>query len=226
MVRRRPLDWGWVIGVACAAVAIGAAYGAVLWISSEDSWLEAAALATTALVIGGVGAVWLVKSYRGNRDTLQRNRLAALFPDQPWRWRPEWDAKRIPHTSRRWGTTTLELHQLPGLTGGHLRGAVAPSFRDVPAGGFHLTLRAVRVYVTGIGTRRRVCEDVLWEGRSSAALSATSRGPRVEFNMPIPVDAPPSNDDDPNDELVWRLIVAADVHGRAFAASFVVPVFS
>jgi hypothetical protein len=186
-------------------------------------WQESAGLAMLTVILGGIGVVWLWTSYRNNRETMRRNRLAAAFPGQPWRWRPEWEAKRIPHRSRRFGTTILELRTLPGVPGGELAGAVVPSFRDAPAAGFHVTLTAVRVFVTGFGQRRRVHESVLWQGQCTAPLEPA--GPRARFAIAIPDDAPATKDDDPNDEVVWRLAASADVDGRRFSADFVVPVF-
>ncbi len=224
-MRRRPLDWGWVLAVPLVALGAWAAWAALTWAFAGAPWQESAGMAGLATIFGGIGAMWLVTSYRANRYTLQRNRRAAAFPGEPWRWRPEWEARRLVQTSCKWGATVLELDTLPARVGGELRGTLVPSFRDLPTGPVQLKLDAHRVYVTGAGKHRRVHDTLLWEGAGTAAISAAADGLRARFAMAIPGDVQATNDDHPNDEIVWRLWVSADVHGRAFRAGFVVPVF-
>jgi hypothetical protein len=223
--RRRPLDWGWVLGVPLAAFGAWASWAAVTWTIAGAAWQESAGIATLAILFGGLGALWLITSYRANRFTLERNRRAAAFPDEPWRWRPEWEARRVLHASRKWGGTVLELDTLPARVGGELRGTIVPSFRDLPTGPVSLKLDAHRIYVTGAGKQRRTHDTLLWEGAGMAAMSASADGLRAHFVMSVPGDVPATNDDHPNDEIIWRLWVSADIHGRAFRAGFVVPVF-
>ena len=222
---RRPLDWAWALGAPFAALGTAAAWTTVAWLSDGRGLQETAGMAVLALLVGGIGTGLIVMSVRANRATLQRNRLAAAYPDEPWRWRPDWDAMRLTHTSRRFGTTVLELTTLPGIAGGEIAGTIVPSFPDRQAGGFQVTLTAVHVYVTGAGKRRRVHEDVQWEGSGTAPIEATAAGSRAHFAIAIPGDAPETNDDHPNNEILWRLTASADVHGRRFTAGFVVPVF-
>ena len=225
MMRRRPLDWGWVLGLLFAAAGVAAAGTAVVFAWGSEG-AEAAGLAALAIVLGGIGTAWLVTSYRANRYTIQRNRLAREFPDEPWRWRPEWDAKRIPHSSRRFGTTVLELQILPALIGGTVSGEIVTAFRDQSSGGFTATLRSLHVYVTGVGKSRRVNQAVLWEDSRTIPVSSSSGNHlRARLEIPISEAARETNDDDPNNEIIWRLSVSADVGGRPFESVFDVPVF-
>jgi hypothetical protein len=99
---RRPLDWGWALGAPLFLAGLAAGTTAVVFFVSgnEDTVASAMGLAPLALLLGGIGAAWLVVSYRANRTTIIRNRLARAHPDEPWRWRPEWDARRIVHSGR------------------------------------------------------------------------------------------------------------------------------
>lgn len=108
MIRRRPLDWGWALGVPLAALGAWGAGTVVIWMFTGAAWQEIAGLASLTVIFGGLGMLWLITAYRNNRYTIQRNRLAAALPDEPWRWRPEWEAMRIVHSSRRWGKTVPE----------------------------------------------------------------------------------------------------------------------
>lgn len=225
MHRRRPLDWGWVLGAPMAVGGIWAAAAAARWWLADRSWPEVGGIALLAVLGIGIGGAWGVVSIRATRDTLRRNRLAARFPDEPWRWRADWDARRIRHAGRTWGATWLELETLPGTIGGSLTATIIPSHRELRAEGLHVALSANRVVVTRAPPRQRTEHTVLWAGRAFAPIEVHASGPRARFTIAIPADLPESNDDHPNSEVFWRVDATGDVHGRRFEAVFLVPVF-
>jgi hypothetical protein len=221
---RRPLDWGWVLGLFIAAFGLGFVWLAVAENAPTDRD-DAGLLAGVGLTFALLGVVVVTVSARENRKTMDRNRRARAFPDEPWRWRADWDALRVTARSRRFGTTTLELQTLPGPIGGELVAALIPSFKDRPIGGLQVTLAAVRHYYRGGGKQRRRIEEVRWRGSTTAPVEATTTGARAQCVIKIPGDAPETDDRNPGDEIVWTLTAEADLHGRQFRAAFVVPVF-
>jgi hypothetical protein len=225
MSRRRPLDWAWVMGLLMTGMGLflGALGLYVSWGAEHVDWFVLAFTSVGGLFLTALGALTLVKSIRNNRRTLARNRMRKMFPDQPWRWRPAWATGKI--APEQPGTTVLELDTVPAPVGGPMRGGIVIPFEDSPIGDVVMTLTATRVHVTGTGRRRSLNRDVLWEASYSQPLEGVPAGLRAAVAFDVPADAPPTNDDHPNDEIVWQLKAASERAGKAYSATFVVPVF-
>jgi len=61
---------------------------------------EAAMLGLFALVFGGVGFGLMIGSFFGARKFKQAHALELQFPDEPWRWRADWEGGRIISSNR------------------------------------------------------------------------------------------------------------------------------
>ena len=95
-------------------------------------------------------------------------------------------------------------------------------------GGAALRLACVRRTTLGTGKSRRTHETVLWEGKSELAAGRLGRGVRgtqIPAAFEIPEAPPPSDDSRPDDTVLWRLEVRAELPGPDFLTHFEVPVF-
>ncbi len=81
------------------AVGVGTAVGSVRALLAHDLY-NAGFLAIFALVFGGVGFTLLTLAWRGKGAAEATARRRQAMPDQPWRWRPDWEQGRIEDSSR------------------------------------------------------------------------------------------------------------------------------
>lgn len=129
---------------------------------------------------------------------------------------------------KKFGDSVFEMSTFPGVIGGRLRGRVLTSVDLQPAEGYRLTLSCVRRVTTGSGKNRSTSERILWQDeqrleRELAEYDPTRSEIPIEFE--IPFDCRPTEERSQDDEVLWRLIVDAEVPGVDYAASFEVPVF-
>lgn len=211
---RRPLDWSWALGLPFLIIG--------LWTAVAGSGTALMALATFFTLLG---ALICFGSYRANRYTLLRNRLRKGHPEEPWMWRPDWAARRIESKSRAFGTTVFEMETVPARPGSELRGRIVTTFTDLPPGGFTVKLKCRHVYVTGVARKRTLHDEVLWEATRTVAPDRTHGGIHAPVRFDIPADAHPTNDDNPNNEIIWQIEVSGEPGGRSFGALFPLPVY-
>ena len=198
----------------------------VLWAAYRfgSNWREAALPASVGSLFVALAVVLIRNSYRANVETIHRNQRRQRYPDEPWRWRPDWESGRLTATSSKWGTTVLELETVPGRIGGHLAGTITSS-ASLPHTGWTVTLTATRLdTVIAARPRTYLTRTELWTGSCSPAMSATVSGPCARFDFALPDDVSESNDGDPRHEVSWLLSVNAPSDGN-FSAAFPVPVF-
>src|SRR5206468_7745836 len=116
-------------------------------------------------------------------------------------------AVRMSLRSWRFGPSWLELDDAMATLGGPLRARIAaPRLRG--DGPILLTLSCINRTVTGSGSDRSTWEKVVWQEEqavSSDAVEAGPQGARVQASLRLPVDAPPTQQDNPRDEILWRL---------------------
>jgi hypothetical protein len=128
----------------------------------------------------------------------------------------------------KYGESVFQMAEVPGHIGGQLAGVVRTSAKVRPEAGFHLSLRCVRRITTGSGKGRSTTEKVLWEDQQTVMHELLEDEPDVSaipVVFPVPGDCQPSDDSDPNDQIVWRLKASAKVPGIDYSATFEVPVF-
>jgi len=135
-------------------------------------------------------------------------------------------AARATIRTRKFGSSELELHTLPGVLGGALSGALEIPAKVRAETGFKVRLACIQRTTSGSGKNRSTHERVLWEEektilRDFLEVETNRTGLPVFFNVPF--DQPQSQDGNP--AVVWRLEVRADVPGVDYAAQFEVPVF-
>lgn len=129
---------------------------------------------------------------------------------------------------QKFGDSVLELSPCPGIIGGPLAGRILTSVNLRPSKGFRLTLSCVNRVTSGSGKNRRTSESVLWQQekhlqRQLAEFDPTRAEIPVDFQVPF--DAAPTEEKSDDNEILWRLEVAAEVPGVDYNSQFEVPVF-
>ena len=126
---------------------------------------------------------------------------------------------------RRWGISTFEMAEVPGVVGGKLAGVVHAPGGLKPAEGFAVTLSCIRKVESGSGEDRSTRDDILWQTDAVIIRELVEDDPTatiipVEFY--IPYSTQPTDDDS---RTRWEVGVHAKVPGIDYRAEFVVPVF-
>ena len=130
--------------------------------------------------------------------------------------------------ARKYGQSRVMLPHIPVSTGATCHGEVVTHVKERPENGFDLKLQCIHRVVTGSGKSRSTSETELWrdDQRVSGMVAIpTVDGFRVPFTFNVPSDVQPTNYDVPNDQILWRLSVSAEMPGIDYAASFELPVF-
>lgn len=129
---------------------------------------------------------------------------------------------------RKFGRVRFVPSGLPGAIGGYLGGVIEVPARLVLESDARVALRCLRRVTRGSGKNRSTSESVLWEKEELVArdqfLGSVDRTD-IPVLFYIPPDCPPWNDDDLDNQVVWRLSASAAVPGVDFSTSFEVPVF-
>jgi hypothetical protein len=137
-------------------------------------------------------------------------------------------ALRTSLQQRKFGTPLLLLETIPGVVGGHLRGAVQTRAPLQGARRIDLTLTCVRRRTSGSGKNRSTHESILFQEKGDIRPDSPRPGPwgseiRVDFR--IPFDSSPTDLSDSDDTVEWRVEIDVDMPGVDFQARFDVPVF-
>ena len=148
-----------------------------------------------ALVFGGAGFGLLFGARFGAKKLAAQNALREQFPDQPWRWRPEWANGRIAGSARGmayvsigfaaiWNLISLPmLFVIPGeIAGGNTVAAIGLLF---PLIGIGLAAWAIRAWLQ----LKRFKVATLTLDRLPVALGGRLKGTiRVEAAVPVTTD--------------------------------------
>ncbi len=124
---------------------------------------------------------------------------------------------------RKFGESVLELHTIPGVIGGPVSGTVKTRAFEHVQGTFDATLSCVRRRRTSRGKNRSTSENVIWQRRRRFAYDRARGGLYVSFH--VPYDAEPSDEEDPNNRLTWKLSVDGKAKGVDYHSEFELPVF-
>lgn len=128
--------------------------------------------------------------------------------------------------SRRFGTSLFEMAGEAAAVGGPLRGTITA--RNLPGDAtLRLTLTCINRVVSGSGKNRSTSEKVVWQEEQTLpphALVAGPEGPAVPVAFVLPDGAPPTNDADPDNRILWRLQAYAAIPGVNYSGQFEVPV--
>ena len=135
-------------------------------------------------------------------------------------------AVRMSLRSWRFGPSWLELDDAMATLGGPLRARIAaPRLRG--DGPILLTLSCINRTVTGSGSDRSTWEKVVWQEEQAVSSDAVEAGPEgalVQVSFRLPFDAPPTQQDNPRDEILWRLQARARLSGVDYDEVFEIPV--
>lgn len=205
------------------------------WMWKED-WRDGRIRARSKAQLVGVGAFalfWnLISSpvaFLVPGEVSQGNRLALLgllFPAVGIGLITWWVVLLL--RWRKFGHTTFEMTRLPGVVGGPLEGRIDTRVQAPPEVGFVLTLSCIRRITSGSGDSRRTRERVEWQDRRVVPPGQVELGPagvRVPVRFGIPYEQPPTDPDESDNRVLWRLELEADLPGIDYAASFEIPVF-
>jgi hypothetical protein len=126
----------------------------------------------------------------------------------------------------RFGVSWLELESGTATLGGPLCARIAAP--RLPEDSTVLqTLTCINRVVTGSGSDRSTWEKVVWQEEQTVARENLQPGPEgevVPVSFRLPIDAPPTRSDNPNDRIVWRLEARARLAGVDYDERFEVPV--
>jgi len=128
----------------------------------------------------------------------------------------------------KYGESTFEMANVPGIVGGPLAGVVYTNIKLEPEEGFRVTLSCVEEITTGSGKNRSTRQHIHWQDERLLKRELTE-GDLARSAIPvffaIPHDARESTVESGSRAVHWKLNVQAAVPGIDFEAEFRVPVF-
>jgi hypothetical protein len=128
----------------------------------------------------------------------------------------------------RFGNSYFEFDALPFSPGERLSGRIHLRFETQAAHGIDLRLTCVRRVVTGSGENQSTSNITLWQADKNVPSAAVAPGPlgrAIPVDFELPKEALDTNPNNPRDQIVWLLHVAADVPGVDYSDDFEIPVF-
>lgn len=127
---------------------------------------------------------------------------------------------------RRYGAATFALATLPGVIGRAIAGQILVERGLEAESDVVLTLKCVRMVVTGSGKQRKTTKTTLWEATQQLPGTVADRGViRIPVAFAIPPEAEPTDERNLRDTIQWSLEARAAREGVDFYAKFEVPVF-
>jgi hypothetical protein len=129
---------------------------------------------------------------------------------------------------RKYRLAIFEPKSLPGVIGGRLEGVIHTSSNLEAPEGMSLRLVCINRVTRSGGSKSSVHETVRWESErhlAAAELHVGRMGTAIPVSFVIPIDCSGTSDENPRDEIYWRLEACASTPGVDFEKNFVVPVF-
>lgn len=126
------------------------------------------------------------------------------------------------------GKTIFHLDTLPGVIGGTLEGRVIIP-KAFQTDGFTVQLNCLHKRIVRSGSKSRTKVDILWQ-REMTSLGTTSRTVHgqstiIPVRMGIPYHCRQTDNANRRNQIIWQLVVKADIPGIDFSTQFDVPVF-
>ena len=137
-------------------------------------------------------------------------------------------ALRATLRKQRFGNSYFEFYALPFRPGERVSGKVNLRFETQAEHGIDLRLSCIRRTVTGSGDHANTSETVLWQSEQNVPGGAVGPGPlgrAIPVDFLIPANAYVTDQENPHDQVFWRLHAQADVPGIDYSDNFDVPVF-
>ncbi|TVR50576.1 MAG: hypothetical protein EA425_09535 [Puniceicoccaceae bacterium] len=130
---------------------------------------------------------------------------------------------------RKFGRSTFELADTPGVIGGTLGGLLFARLPTLPRSGVQLRLQSIHRRSSGAGKQRTTREHLLWEDAARLPPEKISTTSRRRATIPvyfeIPYTCEPARRADADNEYLWRLRAEAAFSGLDYRTCFEVPVF-
>jgi hypothetical protein len=130
---------------------------------------------------------------------------------------------------RKYRLAIFEPKSLPGVIGGRLEGVIHTSTTLDAPDGLKLRLVCVNKVTRSSGSKgSSTHESIRWESERQLAqsdLHAGRMGSAIPVSFVIPIDCQETNDENPRNEIFWRLEAHASTPGVDFEKNFLVPVF-
>jgi hypothetical protein len=124
----------------------------------------------------------------------------------------------------KYGRPTLQPQQLPIVQGAHCQATASGTRYLEPLGPVSCTIICGQMVTSGTGKNRRTTEHIRWRHQWTLDAEQIIRevsGWKLALALPIPADAPASNEDA---NIAWRLELRLPTAGIDFFAAFPLPV--
>jgi hypothetical protein len=124
--------------------------------------------------------------------------------------------------------SVFQMAAVPGVIGGRLAGVVRTSHKLAPEDGFHLKLTCVNRITTRSGNNTSTSEQTVWEYEETVVHELAESDPdrsAIPVLFQIPYDCRPTDDENADNRIFWRLEARAKVPGLDYRARFEVPIF-
>lgn len=129
----------------------------------------------------------------------------------------------------KFGVSRLRLDRIPVEPGHSFHAQIETHMREAPANGFKLRLSCIERISSGSGRSRSTRESYLWQDEQTirpGVAIPTPVGVRIPLSFEVPADAQPTDEQNRDDEFVWRLDVTTDEPGIDYDVTFELPVFN
>jgi hypothetical protein len=137
-------------------------------------------------------------------------------------------AVRASMRAQRFGKTYFEFNALPFSPGQNVSGRIHLKMDAPLEHGIDLRLVCERRTITGSGKNQTTNVTNLWEGEQNVQGGALAPGPlgrAIPIAFAIPADAYVTDQDNSNDQVLWKLFASANIPGVDYKDSFELPVF-
>jgi hypothetical protein len=212
--------------LAAAGMAVSVGWEVVSAVSAgKPNPVPAYALVLMAVVVsvfGVVGIFTMVSAWKSPAAERAQRLREKRHPGQPWLWREDWEQGFAWAQMR--GDSRFRMTAMPGVLGGRLQGRLETTASLPFAGSVEFVLSCVSRTVP-IGGRSSGSSEVLWQEKTTAAVSPGAAGAVAAADFEIPFDARATwrRDSASNTEIFWLL--SAQSTSDRFHATFTVPVF-
>lgn len=122
---------------------------------------------------------------------------------------------------RKYGQTVFIAKPFPAHPGG-LVGGTLELQSALNASQLKTRLSCIRKVTSGSGKNRSTRESIIWQDEQVVTLQPGQL--QIPFGFKIDGDAAPSDNSNPNNQLLWRVDCSSDVPGVDFSTTFEVPV--
>lgn len=129
---------------------------------------------------------------------------------------------------KKFGESVFVMKSNPGLIGGALEGFILSATNVKPENGFKIELNCINRYRSGSGKKRNTSETILWQDICMIKHEIYEKDLTksvIPVLFKIPFELKETNDGNPNNKIIWRLKISADLPGIDYKSVFEIPVF-